>query len=348
MREREFVLGDWWIERIAASPFYYRFTYDRRKRQTVRASLGTADFDEACRRLAEHVVAHGRLRDERPADVPIAVVLRRYYERHAAEQASAETARHAIRHWNKFWGEDAVADMSPARQREFARQMCQAGLSIGYVRRVIGVGKAALNWAHREQEIATVPHVFLPTGGGRYSYRSPDRELRAFLSEARSIPHLYTYALIRLGTLCRNDAALDLAPAQVDWELRTVDLNPAGRQQTKKRRPVVPLPDFLRDHLRPQAPASGPFVQWGGEGVRSVKGAFQRTAQAAGCDPRFIPKTLRHTGATELRRRRVPGWEVSGQLGHRVGGTSEIYATYDPDYQGATRMALDEWVGGLL
>jgi integrase len=348
MRERLFSLGEWWIDKGEDSPCYYRYTYDKRRRRTVRASLGTADFDEACQRLAEHVVLHGRMRDERPAEVPVGIVLARYYDRHASAQPSADTAKRAIDLWGDFWGDDAVSELTPTRQRAFRQWLEQRGYSVGYVKRVITVGKAALNWAHKEQEIAAVPYVALPSGGDRYTYRSPDAELRRFLAAARTIPHLYTYALIRLGTLCRNDAALDLAPAQVDWGLRTVDLNPAGRQQTKKRRPTVPLPDVLREHLRPLAAADGPFVQWRGRPVRSVKRAFHKAAEAAGCDPRFIPKTLRHTGATELRRRRVPGWEVSGQLGHRVGGTSEIYAIYDPDYHGATRQALDEWVGGLL
>jgi hypothetical protein len=51
--------------------------------------------------------------------------------------------------------------------------------------------------------------------------------------------------------------------------------------------------------------------------------------------------------ATELRRRGVPAWEVSGLLGHRQAGTSEIYAKFDPDYLGKARMALEDWLADL-
>ena len=49
----------------------------------------------------------------------------------------------------------------------------------------------------------------------------------------------------------------------------------------------------------------------------------------------MIPYTIRHTMATELRKRGVPPWEVSGMLGHRSEHkTTEIYAHYAPDYLG--------------
>src|SRR3546814_11464904 len=44
------------------------------------------------------------------------------------------------------------------------------------------------------------------------------------------------------------------------------------------------------------------------------------------------PKLVQHSMASELRKRRVDPWELSGQLGHRVLKTSEISALYDPDY----------------
>ncbi|HBT67099.1 MAG TPA: hypothetical protein DEB63_01295 [Agrobacterium sp.] len=53
--------------------------------------------------------------------------------------------------------------------------------------------------------------------------------------------------------------------------------------------------------------------------------------------------SLRHTMATELRRRGVSAWEIEGLLGHRRPSTTEKYAHYAPDYLSAGRMAIDAY-----
>ncbi len=78
----------------------------------------------------------------------------------------------------------------------------------------------------------------------------------------------------------------------------------------------------------------------------SIKHALRRAAERAGV-PAVSPKTFRHTMATELRRRGVPAWEVSGMLGHKTGGTSEVYAKYDPDYLGHAAQAIDAYFGEM-
>jgi site-specific recombinase XerD len=347
MRERLFELGDFWIATLPGSTSLYRFHYDKQRRQTVRFSLGTADLEAAKLKLAEHVITHAKMREESPQDVPVSVVLLRYQEHHASKLASAEVARHAIKHWIRFWGEATVSELTPSRQREFMADLRGRGLSDGYVRRVITVGKAALGWAFREQELSTAPYIHMPPEGEAFDYRPPDSEIAAFMREARATPHLLTYTLIRLGTLCRGDAALELTAAQVDYSAKLVRLNQAGRKQTKKRRPTVPLPGFLAEHLRTLGrKPEETFVLFEGKPIDSIKTAFNATARRAKCSPQFVPKALRHAGATELRRQGVPGWETSGQLGHTSrdsAGTTEIYATYDPAYLGRARKALEAW-----
>jgi hypothetical protein len=50
-----------------------------------------------------------------------------------------------------------------------------------------------------------------------------------------------------------------------------------------------------------------------------------------------LGKTASNVRKMFWRRRGVPAWEASGQLGHRVGGTTEIYAKFDPAYLGQAR-----------
>ena len=55
----------------------------------------------------------------------------------------------------------------------------------------------------------------------------------------------------------------------------------------------------------------------------------------------MIPKTIRHTIATELRRRGVPAEQISGLLGHvAMNRTTEVYAKYDPAYLGKAKAVL--------
>ena len=63
-----------------------------------------------------------------------------------------------------------------------------------------------------------------------------------------------------------------------------------------------------------------------------------------------MPKVLRHTVATELRRRGVSGWEVSALLGHTKGdaaGTTGRYAKYAPEWMQDSREALDALMGDI-
>jgi integrase len=51
--------------------------------------------------------------------------------------------------------------------------------------------------------------------------------------------HLRLMLMILIGTSCRPEAALELTGDQLDFDDRLIDLNPRGRAQTKKFRPVV-------------------------------------------------------------------------------------------------------------
>jgi hypothetical protein len=48
-----------------------------------------------------------------------------------------------------------------------------------------------------------------------------------------------------MATACRPEAALDLAPAARIRDAQAIDLNPGGRAQNKKVRPVVRCPRVL-------------------------------------------------------------------------------------------------------
>ena len=310
--------------------------------QKVGRSTGCSGLDDAKRRARELILELADLQDEPAAETPILAVLDRYYLTKGSKADSKATAKRAIALWREFWGEAAtLPDLTPTRQEKFVEWLRARGYADGYVRRIVGVGRTAMNRATKLQEVAGVPFVELPPEGEAFAHKASRAQLVALLN-APMPPHIWTYCLIRLNTCCRGDAALDLQPFQVDFETRTVRLNPAGRRQTKKRRPTVMLTRTLEAHLKP---LPGPFYAgWKGQRTKSIKTTWRKVRAAAKLPAWFAPKVLRHTVASELRRRGVPEWDVKGLMGHTGGGVTEGYAKFD----GAkVAKALDAWMADL-
>ena len=175
-----------------------------------------------------------------------------------------------------------------------------------YISRILSVGRAALMRAWKRGELTSVPFI-------ADVERDPEQEAERFrdlrmeevarlLRSAAAIPHLLTFCIISLNTLARPDAVLDLSPAQVDVKRRLIKLNPDGRKQTKKYRPVVPISATLLPWLER---CDGPrYVLFHGNPVASVKKSFAKAVAVAGLND-VSPYCLRHTMATELRARGV-------------------------------------------
>jgi integrase len=86
--------------------------------------------------------------------------------------------------------------------------------------------------------------------------------------------------MILIGTACRPEAALELTGEQLDFQDGLIDLNPRGRPQTKKFRPVVKMPTALAAALR-GAP-DGRLVTFRGQPVRKINKSWRGMREAAG------------------------------------------------------------------
>ena len=178
---------------------------------------------------------------------------------------------------------------------------------------------------------------------------------------ARLLP-LRRFLIAAICTLARPDAIFDMSALKErrQWLRadRRFNLNPEGRAQTKKHRPIVPVNDLLRSWLEvtdewfvcreklvfEEGQATEHMKQIG---VDSVKSGWDTMRSELGIPAGWGPKLIRHSMASELRRRRADPWELAGQLGHRILRTSEIYAIYDPDYLSSVQGAINEVVGDL-
>ena len=154
--------------------------------------------------------------------------------------------------------------------------------------------------------------------------------------------HVRMFLIVLLGTAARPEAALELVRSQCDLARGTINLNPPGRVQTKKRRPILPMAGFLRPWI--EAALDGPLVAYRGRPVKKINGAFQTVRDAADFGDDVVPYTIRHTVATELFRRGVPPLEIKSFLGHRMPGlaTTERYLHVAPDHLAHARAAVED------
>lgn len=345
-KQRPGQIGAYWLSRNRHGA-WCRTWYDGARRQTRQHSLGTTDFEAAFLALAQWIVVNEKLERAPPADVPVATALARYYERHAKHTESADAAKRARDKLEAFFGDAMIADLTLDRQAEFEAELKARGLSNGYIGRIQTTLKAAVNRAYRNQEIAHAPYIRVLAAGQRDRILSIEQV--AALFNADPPEHIWMFLLLLVGTLARPTALLELRPHQIDFDNRLIRLNPPGREQTKKRRPTVPLVDTLLPWLMAadkRAFVVQPYKRQM-RPIRSVKTTWRKLRKRAGLPGDVVPTSIRHAVATELRRRGVPRWEIEGFLGHSSDSTSEIYAKYAPDYLGTAAAAIDAYFAEL-
>jgi len=346
-------IGDYWLSQRPNSPVWCRTWFDADTRQTRRASLGTTDLRDAELGLAEWVTKNQLLRDERPEDIPLETALVRYYENQAKDSASKTQVRIALRFWSEHFGGKVISELTPEKIEGFIDWLKDKGHSNGYINRTLAAGRAALNRAVKRQEVRNAPFVPALEPGEPRDVRLTMNEAAA-LFDACEEPHILMFLMLAFNTLSRPVALLELRKSQIDFENRLIELNPAGRKQTKKYRPTVPISQTLLPWLEEavkddEGGEDGNLVAYWGRPIKSVRRGFNAIRDAVGLDKDVSPYAIRHTMAIELRKRGVPPWEVQGILGHKQGGyrTTEIYAKYDPDYLSKSVEAIDDYMAEI-
>jgi len=337
-------IGNYWLSkkpgREHADGAWCRTWYDRRSRQTCRVSLGTTDFQEASLVLATWVVENDRAAKGRPDQVTIDNVLMTYWGDHAQHLPSSRTQWNGLSYWTEFWTGRMVADITPNEQRRFRQWLKSKGANASGIDRILSVGRAALNRAVKWQELSEAPHIFsLETVEERRSREPKGRPIAAIelarLMDAAKSRHMLAYLVIAANTLARPGAILDLRRVQFDEPNCRLDLNPPGRRQNKKFRPILPVTPTLLPWLQGDVEPNARYVAYARAPIESISHAWQLLREEAGIDEKVRPYSIRHGMARELRKRKVPSEQISLFLGHLPKGsdaTTSIYAPYEPDY----------------
>lgn len=237
--------------------------------------------------------------------------------------------------------------------------------------------KAALNHAYRARRIVYLPPL-------QHKTRDKVTPARTYRLSVDALGELLDYSLVGAGkyaghadrllplrryliaaicTLARPDAIFDLsvAPARQQWHRNAglLDLNPAGRIQTKKVRPTLPVVPLLDSWLKATD-------EWficrevrsfddrqqidvvEQVGVDSIRTAWDGAREKLGIPAGWGPKLIRHSMATILAGRRVDLIELEMALGHRVlSKTSSRYAIFDPGYLGTVKAGIEDVISDL-
>ena len=190
----------------------------------------------------------------------------------------------------------------------------------------------ALGWGRKNRHVDAKPEMWLPATEERKVRHLTHAQFETFFAAVKA-PHARLYVLLGLFTMARPSAILDLTWDRVDFGRELIDLNPPGRRQTAKRRPVVKINAELKEALLEaySARQCAYVIERGGQKVASVKKAFQ--AASVRSEIHVTPYTLRHTGAVWAAESGISMAALAQFMGHDDDTTTQKhYARFSPDY----------------
>lgn len=249
--------------------------------------------------------------------------------RELAGIASTPRQRDAWKAMKGFWGKVDPAKIDEEMAREYVRRRDRSESTTRYELTMLSV---AMRWAVRQDLIEKAPEIWRPEAPERRERHLSTRQFAKWFAQVRA-EHARLYVELALATMARPSAILELTWRQVDWEHATINLNPPGRRQTKKRRPIVALDDEMMALLRRahEGAQSDYIIERGGKRVGNIKKAFQAASARSGIH--VTPYTLRHTGAVWAAERGTPMAELAQFMGHDDDATTQKhYARFSPTY----------------
>jgi integrase len=252
-----------------------------------------------------------------------AIVTNYIAAREQAEIASTPRQRDAWKAMKGFWDNVDPERIDDAMCRKYVEARKVGPATVRYELSMLSV---ALRHANKPRK------VWRPSAPERQIRHLTHSQFERWYAEVRA-PHARLYVLLGLYTMARPSAILELTWDRVDFERKQIDLNPRGRRQTKKRRPVVALNDEALEALQTAFAArqSDFVVERGAKQIGNIKKAFQAASARSGIH--VTPYTLRHTGAVWAAEAGASMDELAQFMGHDDSvTTSTHYARYSPGH----------------
>lgn len=240
------------------------------------------------------------------------------------DKPSAPRRRDAWKAMKAFWERTDPALVDKEMCRSYAKQRKAAPATVRYELQMVAT---AIRWAKQP-----APEMWLPKPSDRKARHLSHAQFEKFYDSVVA-PHARLYVLLGLYTMARPTAILELTWDRIDFERGLIDLNPAGRRQTRKRRPVITMNDELRAELYRayQARQIAHVIERGGQPIVSIKKAFQAASERSGVQ--CTPYMLRHTGAVWAAENGISMAALAQFMGHDDDSTTQKhYARFSPGY----------------
>jgi integrase len=300
--------------------------------QRRRYSLGTDDKGLA-RIRAEEVWQ----KLNAPASERVGDLWKLYLADRRKDRKDVTRQENAWKHLQPVFVHCLGTDITKDDCRNYAKLRQRFGAAPGTTRTELEYLRACLNLRYGRGH----NRVWLPTGSPPRDRYLTREEFDTLLKHVDT-PHVRLFTILAITTGARMSAILDLRWEQVDFRHRTINFNSPDREQTNKRRPVVPINERALSALEEAARgALTDFViEWSGERVNSIKKAIRMAAKRSGVQ--CSPHVFRHTAGVWMAQADVPMQKISQFLGHtstRV--TERTYARYSPSFMKDAAAALE-------
>jgi integrase len=290
------------------------------------------------------------------AQIPVADVIALYGRDIAPKHSRPRETAQRIAALLGFFGDKVLSDVNGALCRAYVGHRG----SIAAARRELEELRAALNHHRKEGLCSAIVEVVLPAAAPARERWLTREEAAALLWAAwryrevqkgrptgrRSRQHIAKFILLalytgtRAGAVCGAALQPTIGRGWIDVARGVFYRRADGERETKKRKPPVPLPPELHDHLRRWKRRGQRFaVEWYGEPVSSISKGFRAVVKDAGLGPDVTPHVLRHTAATWLMQAGTDPWEAAGFLGMTVETLMGRYG-HHPHYLSGARGAF--------
>jgi integrase len=345
---------------------YYVHWYDERARRERRQSMDTGDHPTACIRFAEFLVK-GPTDPEAKPGVPglskptVGQMLDWYEKDHVNAKegpVAKERQRFAIAALKGFFRDkrvcDVTIDMSRSYREDRTRGLRGRPVSLGTVRRELGVLVAAANHARAWKRLGhdDMPSVEFPTEAGNEEKKPWLTKASIRLALEKADGDLRDFILLAYYWGSRRQAVEGLRACQIDLKHGTVDLHPPGARRTKKRKPIVPIYPEVRPTLERRLEAAKDYLFPAQSHLAGRPYAEFYTAFKTLCDRHGItavdgqgdipwPHLLRHSRATHMLMDGESLYKVAKLLGDTVATVERVYGHHSVEFL-ATQSSVEE------
>jgi integrase len=349
-------IGEFAVCRDSDTSHFYVYTYDKETKKTFYRSLHTDDLEAAIaavRSLVERCITG----DPKHAIVqkPIRTVteLLDFIRPTVEKQASAEFAKIAIERMKRLMGDTMLQHMVTSSFDRFRDTALEEGIKLSTIDRTLTILRTGCAKAIDERRLPrhhapTVPYYCTKN----HSRAAPPKgrvmeveEIAAMIDQAQFM-HVLVALVWLINLACRIGALLDAVATQIDHRRGLIDLNPAGRVQTSKWRPTLPIPNTLLPWTLQLPP--GHLIQWRGQAVGEIDTAFDAACRRAGLAPGGNTYSVRHAAGRYMRSKAVPDEQIALFLGHiqppQSVATTIIYSPYTPLYLREAKAAVEAFV----